>query len=59
MIETKKLNGYIRWIVVAIAVGGLIFNTAVLYNDVKHLKGAVQEIKEERKTINIYLLQKK
>ena len=35
-----------QWIIVAIAVGGLIFNTGVLWNDVKHLKKEVEEIKK-------------
>ena len=43
--KNKKLNGLAKWIIVAIAIGGLIFNTAILYNDVKHLKADVTEIK--------------
>lgn len=45
MTKNNRLNGLAKWIIVAIAVGGLIFNTAVIYNDVKHLKEDVKEIK--------------
>lgn len=54
----KRMNGLARWIIVAIAVGGLIFNSAILYNDVKHLKGDIAEIKQEIKEIRQYLLAK-
>jgi len=52
----KRLNGVAKWIVVAIAIAGIIFNTAILYNDVKHLKNDITEIKQELKEINRYLL---
>jgi len=55
---TKKINGLAKWIVVAIAVAGIIFNTAILYNDVKHLKGDIAEIKIEVKDITHYLLER-
>ena len=41
----KKLNGYIKWIGVALAIAGIIWNAATLHNDVKHLKEDVREIK--------------
>lgn len=53
---TKKLNGLAKWIIVAIAVVGIVFNTAILYNDVKHLKDDMTEIKLDIKAINTYLL---
>ena len=43
----KSGNGRARWIIVALAVAGLIFNSGILYNDVKHLKDDVAEIKAE------------
>jgi hypothetical protein len=43
----KKNNGRARWIIVALAVAGLIFNSGVLYNDVKHLKNDLAEVKKE------------
>lgn len=55
----QKLNGFARWVIVALAVGSVIFNTAVLYNDVKHLKNAVQEIKQEIRDLRTYLLENK
>jgi hypothetical protein len=58
-------NGRARWIVVALAVGGLIFNSGILYNDVgglifnsgilyndvRHLKEEVAEVKQEIKDL--------
>lgn len=54
----KRLNGLAKWIIICIAVAGIIFNTAILHNDVKHLKGDIAEIKEEVKEIRQYLLTK-
>ena len=47
----KNGNGRARWIIVALAVGGLIFNSGILYNDVKHLKEDVAEVKQDIKTL--------
>lgn len=47
----KNGNGRARWIIVALAVGGLIFNSGILYNDVKHLKEEVAEVKQEIKNL--------
>jgi hypothetical protein len=44
-------NGRAKWIVVALAVGGLIFNSGILYNDVRHLKEEVSEVKQEIKDL--------
>lgn len=55
----KKMNGIARWIIVAIAVSGIIFNTAILYNDVKHLNKQVQEIKQEIRDLRQYLMENK
>jgi len=45
----KKLNGYIKWFFVILAItsaaAGIIWNAATLHNDVKHLKEDVREIK--------------
>ena len=35
-----------KWIIVAIAIGTLIFNTGILWNDVKHLKEDVKAIRQ-------------
>ena len=54
----KETNGSrAKWIVVAFAIGGLIFNSGILYNDVRHLKDDLAEIKEEVKEIRIYLME--
>lgn len=52
----KKVNGAARWIVVAFAIGGLIFNSGILYNDVRHLKDELMEIKQEVKEIRNHLM---
>lgn len=45
-------------IVATIAVIGLIFNTGVLYNDIKHLKKSVDDIWSELNEIKKYLLER-
>ena len=54
----KKINDVAKWVIVALALLTLAFNSGVLYNDVKHLKEALAEVKQEVKSINMYLLQK-
>lgn len=59
----KKINGLAKWILVAIAIGGFIYNTlvthVVLKNDVRHLETTVKEVKEEVKYLRNYLLTEK
>jgi len=55
----KKINGLAKWIVVAIAVAGIVFNTAILYNDVKHLKKQIHEVKQEIRDLRNYLMENK
>ena len=43
---TEDIKCITAIIVALLAVGGLVFNSGVLYNDVKHLKADVQEIKK-------------
>ena len=52
----KKNNSIAKWIIIAIAIGGLIFNSGILYNDVHTLKGDVQELKESIDRIEQFLL---
>lgn len=54
---TKANNGRAKWIVIAFAIGGLIFNSGILYNDVRHLKDDLAEIKQEVKEIRNYLME--
>jgi len=54
----KQSNGRARWFIVALAVAGLIFNSGVLYNDVKHLKEDLAEVKQEIKYIRECLIDK-
>ena len=48
----KKINGAAKWIIVAIAICGLAFNSGILYNDVSHLKAAVDELKTSYKSLD-------
>lgn len=48
-----------KWIIVGIAVGGLIFNTGVLYNDIKHLKKSVNDIWKELNKIKDILIERR
>lgn len=47
-----------QWIIVGIAVSGLIFNTGVLFNDIKHLKKSVDEIWSEINEIKKILIER-
>ena len=53
----KEMNGRAKWIIVALAIAGLIFNSGVLYNDVKHLTKQIEEIKQELKDLRTYLME--
>lgn len=55
--DKKNGNGRARWIVVAGAVVGLIFNSGVLYNDVNHLKKDIAEVKQEIKDLRSLFIQ--
>lgn len=43
----NKINGAAKWLIVALAIGGLIFNSGILYRDVQHLTKSVEEIKTD------------
>ena len=45
MAKKLNLNGMARWIIVALAVAGIIWNTAILHNDVRHLSTKIEELK--------------
>ena len=47
-----------KWIIVGIAIGGLIFNSGILYNDVNHLKKSVDEIWKELNNIKNILIER-
>ena len=65
----KKLNGLAKWILVALAFLGIMWNaftlhygvkenTAVLQNEITHLADDVADIKMDIKAINTYLLER-
>ena len=66
----KKLNGISKWILVALAFLGIMWNaftlhygvkenTAVLQNEIMHLTDDVADIKMDIKAINTYLLERR
>ena len=48
-----------QWIIVGIAVLGLVFNTGVIWNDVKHIKASIKDIWNEINAIKLYLMDHK
>ena len=67
---TKKLNGISKWILVVLALLGIMWNaftlhygvkenTAVLQNEIMHLTEDVADIKQDIKAINTYLLERR
>lgn len=47
-----------KWIIVGIAISGLIFNTGILWNDVHHLKKSVDDIWGEINEIKLILIER-
>ena len=47
-----------KWIIVAIAILGLAFNTGIVWNDVKHLKKSVAKLWEKIDEMQKYLLER-
>lgn len=47
-----------KWIIVGIAIAGLIFNSGILYNDVRHLKKSVDDIWGELNEIKKILIER-
>ena len=67
---TKKLNGLAKWILVVLALLGIMWNaftlhygvkenTAVLQNEIMHLTDDMADIKQDIKAINTYLLERR
>lgn len=52
-------NDIAKWILVAIAVLGLAFNTGIVWNDVKHLKKSIDDIWSELNAIKKHLWEEK
>lgn len=53
-----SMNDLAKWIIVGIAILGIVFNTGVLWNDVKHLKKSVSSLWEKMDTIEKFLLER-
>ena len=49
----NKLNGTVKWVIVGLAVAGLIFNSGILYNDVKHLSKEISGVKQELQELRV------
>ena len=56
--KNNRVNSLAKWVIVVLALGGILFNTAILYNDVKHLKKQMQEVKQEIRDLRNYLMGK-
>lgn len=41
----NKLDRYVKYFFIGLAIAGIIWNAAVLHNDVKHIKADIKEIK--------------
>ena len=52
MAKRLRLNGTARWIIVALTVLGLAFNSGILYNDVKHLSKAIEKLEKSHGELN-------
>lgn len=55
----KKLNDVAKWVVVAFAVGAVIYNTAVIHNEVKHNTEAIQKLEQKIEHLYNYLMGQK
>lgn len=55
----KKINGYIKLFFVGLAVAGIIWNAAILHNEVKHLKNDLKQLQVDIKQIHGILLDRK
>lgn len=42
----NKTNGYLKYFFIGLALAGIIWNAAVLHNDVKHIKADIRDIKD-------------
>ena len=47
----KKINGYIKYIGIGLAIAGIIWNAAILHNDVKHITQSLEKIEQRLETI--------
>lgn len=47
-----------QWFIVGLAVLGLVFNTGVIWNDVRHLKKSVDQIWKEINEIKKILIER-
>lgn len=53
------MNGLLQWLIVAFSLAGLLFNSGILYNDVKHLKKSSEKTWVEINEIKKMLMEKK
>lgn len=55
----KKLNDITKWVIVALAIGGMIYGFGVIHNEVKHNTEAIQELRQDIKDMHTYLMEQK
>lgn len=56
---SKKLNGIVKWLIVAFAVGGFIYNTGIIHNHVKTNTKAIERIEARVETLYKFLMGEK
>jgi len=55
----KEVNGYIKLFFIGLAIAGIIWNAAILHNEVKHLNTQIKELQAAVNQIRIVLLDRK
>lgn len=57
---SRKFNGYAKWILIALAIGTIAYNTVVTHviarNDIKHLRQDVNKLEVAVSGIQTYLM---
>lgn len=52
------MSDLIQWVIVALAVTGFIFNTGILWNDVRHHNKSIEQIWKEINEIKKILIER-
>lgn len=53
------MNDVIQWTIVGLALLGFIFNSGVLWNEVKHLKKSVDSLWKKMDVLEKYIIERK
>lgn len=58
-LQEHNMNDTIQWTIVGLAILGFVFNTGIIWNDVKHLKKSVNDIWKEINHIKTILIKER